>query len=150
MNDPFEVGGKTYRVAQMDTFKQFHVARRCHPLTLAIVDEVENIEGLATMPPEEKDGRFALAYSMGIAQGFSKLSDADADFILNGCLDVIQRKDDTSGQWVQVRAKNGGLMFMDVDRRVMLDLVLHVVQDKDLDLLSFFGGVSAPSAVKTP
>ena len=77
-----------------------------------------------------------------IAEALSRMSDDDTDYVIDACLLVVQRKQGET--WQSVVARNGSLMFDDIDLPAMLQLTVAVIQQ---NLGSFFpGGPSASSA----
>jgi hypothetical protein len=144
--EPLEINGKSYQVGKMDTFKQYHVARRLAPVALEMQKEVaklpEKPENAAAQAEFNEQAQVAMG--VGMMRGFAQMDDANAQFVLDRCLDVIQRKDDASGRWARVTSPAGGLMYEDIDRGAMMQLVMAVI--RELNLLDFFPVGPQPSA----
>lgn len=124
-----ELNEKRYRAKTLPARRQFHMVRR-----LASV-----LSGLAKM----KD--LALADPMAalepLAQGIASLSDADADYVIDGCLAVVELKQPAGG-WAPVMV-NGRLMFEDMDMTTMLRLTWAVLQE---NLAGFFAALPQTSS----
>lgn len=117
----FEVKGQAYRAGRLDAKRQFHVTRRLAPLLAAAGGSLEQI----------KTDPFSLFAPL--AQGIASLPDADADFVIDTCLGVVQRKQGKS--WAPVTSP-GGLMFEDIGMAEMLQIVGKVLAE---NLGGFFG-----------
>lgn len=112
------VGGVNYRSVKMDAFKQFHVIRRMGPL-------FPNIAGFLTEAKKEDSDKMLQAGYIAAALG--RLSDPDANFILNNCLATCQRQQGTV--WANLTDASGSLMFSDLSMPDMLELVWKVLED---------------------
>ena len=128
-NSEIEVDGHIYQIGPMNTFVQFHIARRLGPLAPTILMYLENSD------PDKSvmDLFFPL---MGT---ISTLSDADSEYILNQCLSVVTRKQESG--WAKVQS-SGGLMFDDITMPNMLQIVWQVILK---DIADFFPSVPAIS-----
>lgn len=120
----FEINGASYRAQQMDAMKQFHVVRRLAPL-------MGEFAGLKSAEPEK-------AFE-AIASAVSKMSDADADYVIGTCLDSVERQ--AGNQWGKIRV-SGRLMYADLPLPDMLQIVWQVLQG---NLGSFFPALLANS-----
>lgn len=107
------IGSRTFRSTKMDPFKQIHVIRRMGSL-------FPSVAGAVRVP----DKMLAAGY-IGAALG--RLSDDDANFILNSCLATCQLKQGT--MWASVVDANGTLMFQDMQLPEILELVWKVLED---------------------
>ena len=123
MSGIVEINGQSYRIGRLDAKKQFHVARRLAPL----------LAGLGGALKGEAKG-FAEMVSP-IAEALAKMSDEDSDYVIDTCLAVVARQQ--GSDWAGVMARNGGLMFQDIDLPAMLRLAVAVIQH---NLGSFFPG----------
>lgn len=127
----FEIGGKKFKLLKIDTFKQFHVVRRIAPI-------------LAELLPAMKDGPAAkgtdldkvAAFVSPIMNGLSKLSDADADFVLINLLSAVEVQQ-SAGNWAKV-AQGGMLMIQDFELPVLLQIA---GQSFMFNLSGFFGAL---------
>lgn len=123
----FEINGQTYRASKMDAFKQFHIARRLAPLHAGLSKASEaGATGLDGLVP-------------AIAEAVAGMPDADCDYILQGCLAVVQRQQET--RWVPIMAAGAKtLMFDDIDMGAMLQIAGQVITE---NLGGFFGASPA-------
>lgn len=136
MGGTFTIQCRTFTAGRLNAFTQFHIVRRLAPLT-------GRLAGLASALPNDggdlsaEDAERVLE-PLGLA--LRDIPDADADYILNACLDVteIQRSD---GGWDKVR-KNGVLMH-ELDLTTLIGVAFHVVKE---NLGGFFDAM--PSLVK--
>lgn len=112
------IGGNKYRSKKMDPFKQFHVIRRMGPL-------FPNVSGF--LKEAEKPDADRLLQAGYIAAALGRLSDPDANFIMNSCLATCERLQGTV--WAAVADNNGGMMFTDIELPEMLELVWRVLKD---------------------
>lgn len=116
-----EINGVQYRVGPMDTFVQFHVARRLGPVLMEFTDALANTDA-AKLSAEQWIAR-VFGPVMGVV---SRMSDADAEYILRACLATVERKD--GDRWALVQ-RNGNLMYSDVLMDTMLKLTIFVVRE---------------------
>lgn len=108
----------------MDTFKQFHVARRLTPV----------LGSLASAAGSGSDLTKAI---VPIADAISSMADADCDYILHACLNVV-KLDQGNNTWSPIFS-NGLLMFQEIDMATMLQIAVKVIQD---NLSGFFQGAA--------
>ncbi|MDD3310951.1 phage tail assembly chaperone [Pseudodesulfovibrio sp.] len=126
------INGNAYRAGRMDARRQFHVVRRLAPI----------ISGLTDLKSLMGDPMAALG---PLADAIAEMKDADADYILDACLAVVERKQPAGG-WAKVMV-NGGLMFQDLDMAAMLRLTWAVLQE---DMQGFFDALPRPSPAAPP
>lgn len=106
----FQVEGLTYRTTgKLDARTQFHVARRLAPVLVAMGGE-------------------DMIASVAIALG--KMTDADADYVLDACLAKVQRQQGTA--WASVAAPQGQIMFADMDMGALAQMVMAVLKEANL------------------
>jgi hypothetical protein len=149
-----KLGDNNYKIGHLDTFAQFHIARRLAPL-LANLGAALKEAGPAledkSKQEESKDqasedaGLEALSVAVGpIAETLSRMPEADVDYILHKCLAVCQREI-SPNRFAPVQLRNGTrLMFEDIDMSVLLGLTINTIQD---NLSSFFPTGPQTSAV---
>lgn len=127
MAEPFTVGDHEYRVRKMDVRTQFHVMRRLVAVMAPIAEDLKS----AAEAPE--------AVMPRVADAVRSLSNEDCDFILDRCLEVVDRKD--GERWVPVWNKSGRVMqYQDVDLGQLMTLAARVVME---NLGGFFGGLAS-------
>jgi hypothetical protein len=140
------LGDINYKIGRLDTFTQFHIARRLAPLlanlgqalkeAAPLLEKGKPAEGAEKEKEEEEVDYDALSVAMGpIADTLAKMSDADVNYILHSCLAVCQREI-APGRYSPVQLRNGTrLMFEDIEMPVMVGLAINTIQDS---LSSFF------------
>ncbi|AFC85920.1 phage tail assembly chaperone [Frateuria aurantia] len=123
----FEINGRQYQSAKMDTRKQFHVARRLAPAmgSLAAVAASGSVDNLSVLSP--------------LASAIAAMPDADCDFVLDACLAVVSLNQ--SGSWVQIANRSGGLQFDEIELGEMLQIAAKVIQE---NLGGFLPAKAAP------
>lgn len=120
------INGATYRIGKLTVFQQFHIARRLAPVLFSLGAAAANEEGgLQAFEP--------------VADALSKMSDADSEYVLMSCLDVVHRKQ--GNDWANVRARGGGLMFDDISLGTMVQLTTAVIKE---NLGNFMDVLPAP------
>lgn len=107
------INGRQFKAVKMDPFKQFHVLRRMGSL-------FPNIVGAIKIPDKLLAGSY-------VAAALSKLSDDDANFVMNSCLATCQMNQ--AGTWAPVTAPGGALMFQDLLLPDIMELVWKVLED---------------------
>lgn len=142
----FEVGGQTYRTTKMNTFVQFHLARRVAPLMIPIAARLGE-GGDLRQALAGSDGEPMMQFAVPIIEAIGTMSDTDAENIIFPCLAVVQRR--TGPAWSGVLAGGGlgaqAMMFDDISLPDMLQLVWKVLE---VNLQAFFHAV--PSASGEP
>lgn len=123
-----EIGGHTYQIGRLDVFKQFFVVRKLAPA----------LPAFASVFNPREDGRDITGPLFAI--GFGQLPDADAEFVLNTCLDAVSRRDGAGWAPVKMRGANGSatpsLMYQDLTLRQVFELAKAVMVE---NLDGFFG-----------
>ncbi|MBJ9593232.1 hypothetical protein I5745_22340 [Burkholderia seminalis] len=164
MANEFQLGGHTYQIGRLNARQQFHVSRRIAPLIppmvpalLKLYSELERARdatGAAAVtaivggaPAAEalaasKRDVVALAESVApvlqpLTDALATLKDDDADYVLDACLSVVERKH--MNGWAKVwSAQHRTTMFDDIGLEVMLPLVVRVIV---ANLGNFIGGL---------
>lgn len=125
----------TYSTGRLPAKVQFHVVRRLGK----VLGKLSGMAGLikAGTTPEElqADPEFGMAMLEPLAEGLAEMSDEAADYVIDHCLAVVERKQASGGMASVMVA--GKLMFEDMDMGVMIQLVWAVLQE---NLSGFFGG----------
>ena len=117
----FEVGGRKFQLNKIDAFRQFHIVRRIGPL---LADLVPAMSGIAkakvdNLSEEQKLAEFGKVLNP-IMQGISKLSDADADYVLFRLLGSVEvQQPQFNNAWAKV-ATDSGIMMQDLELPVLL------------------------------
>lgn len=137
-----EMNGKTYKIGKMNALAQFHVARRLLPalatagIGLAQLKEMSSLDDL-------------MALAVPISDVVSKMTDADANYIIFTCLQVVSREEvlepGKPGRYAPVVSGNQ-LMYADIDMMQMLRLAAEVVKENLGGFLMVPGGeTNSPS-----
>jgi hypothetical protein len=138
----FPINGNEYRTNKLDAVKQFHVARRIAPVLTTSVDLIQIFEKIDLANIENVEPEEIMKAISPLVSAIGALPDEDAEYIINTCLRITQRKGPT-GQWGPVMAQHGGgLMFDDIEMEHMLQIVWAVVQD---NLARFLGALPSTS-----
>lgn len=117
----FEIGSRKFKLNKIDTFKQFHIVRRLGPILGEIIPAAKGIAGLdETKMTEEQKFDFIAKLATPVMDGFSKLSDKDADFVLLSLCSAVEMQQ-SLGNWARV-ATDAGLMFQDIELPLLLQI----------------------------
>ena len=127
MND-FEIGGKNFKIGKLNAFKQFHIVRRISPILADLLPAVKEFQKFQKRKDDEKSEAERLdemaVVLAPILTGFSKLNDADSEFVLLGLLSSVEMKG-PGGAWAKI--SNGTMMmFDDLDLSIMLQIAGRV------------------------
>lgn len=142
-NHEFEIDGKTFRVVGlMEPKKAWNVARRLMPLGGALKELLPL--ALQFRGGEINSDNVAAALSLlePITQYLSRMPDADSDFVIDACLDVVQFKTGQDRGWVRI-ATGGQLMFEWITMPMMIRMTVEVVRE---NLTTFFPGLASALA----
>lgn len=112
------ISGQLYTTVKLPIFKQFHIARILCPVIWA-------------GPP------------FYIVQAFSKLSQGDAEYVVNSCLEVVQRKQEAN--WANVGSLQKP-MFADMALLDYYEVSAAVITES---LGSFFPDLLSKISAKT-
>jgi hypothetical protein len=123
MTDETEINGIRYRLAKLSAMDQFHILRRIMPIVGAIGTGAGAQERILT--------------------ALGKLSDEDAEFVLNQTLNgALRQSGDT---WVKFYVE-GRMMFDDVTLPTMLQLAFETLKGPLSDFFTGLGSLSLPAA----
>ncbi|QNB08337.1 hypothetical protein G5S34_17305 [Herbaspirillum frisingense] len=123
MGIELELAGKGYSIGKMSAKKQFHVSRRIAPLIpklIPLFTRVRKGGGISS----DLDGLAEVLQPF--ADALAKMNDEDAEYVMDACMAVIQRKNDfgwTAAWNEQVKQP----MFDDIDLGVMLPLTVRCI-----------------------
>lgn len=112
MNE-FEVDGQVYRSKKMNARTQFHVMRRMAPI----------LAPLQAVASGDMSGSL-----VALAEAIGSLSDEASDYVLDRCLEVVERKQGEGG-WAKVKLDGGPAMFADIDLMALLQIAANVLRD---------------------
>jgi hypothetical protein len=117
-----QINGDIFLCGRMNARKQFHVARRLTPIINHLVPLMNGTpmlvnDGTGTMVPSL--GNLGIVQAIAaISDTIRELPDADADYVIDTCLDAVKFRSGNS--WAPLRAPGsppgGGLMLGSADR----------------------------------
>lgn len=121
MENSFEAGGRKFKLGKIDAFRQFHIVRRIGPLLAEMMPVIAGIakSKVDKMSEAEKLEEFA-RMAAPIMQGLSKLSDADADYVLFRLLSAVEVHQEQFNSWAKIATDNG-LMMQDMELPLLLN-----------------------------
>ena len=144
------INDQTYQLGKLDAMKQLHITRRIAPLLTqltALAKSVQVPEGGSSMGS-------LLAMDMAglqpLAQALASLPDADVDYIVNTCMNVVNRRIEGGTGWAKVTAANNVLMYSDIDMSVMMQLVIQVIWSNLQGFIPATSLASQAAVAKTP
>ena len=122
----FEIGDKSFLPQKMPAKKQFHVARRLATVLETLDDIVPLLKGGAKLDDNEENNLgVIIEFVKPFAVTLQKMSDDDADFILNQCLAAC--KINVNGQWANLR--NGDRdMYQDITMTELIIIAVNVIR----------------------
>lgn len=110
-----------YKIGKLNAFSQLHVVRRMAPITARLQELADKYDPQNPMSILEPLGKALAA-----------LPDADVDYIINTCLDVVHFRQQGGG-FAPVRSH--GALMLELDMLTLLSLTVQVVKE---NLGSFF------------
>lgn len=116
MDKDFEIGGRKFKLGKMNTFKQFHIVRRISPILADMLPAIKDLQIKSGKAETFEETAKILA---PILTGFSKLSDADSEFVLYGLLSSVEAQ--INGAWAKV-ATDSMLMIQDMELPTLLQI----------------------------
>lgn len=152
-----EIGGRNYRIGDLDARKQFHVARKLGPIVSALVEVMGRAARMAPPePPPAAAGEDAASLPrrwlsassdpigalQPLIEALSTLPDESVDFILDTTLSAVSRQQPSG--WAPVMS-GGVLMFADLGLAEMVQLAFAVIEDPLSRFFHALPSASAPS-----
>lgn len=136
----FEMDGHLYRIGRLTAYEQFHVSRKVAPLIPPLIPvfmQLAKAQGALAKGGNAEDVSVLATLFQPFADGFAKLPDEAAEYVIATCLAVVRRQNEKN-DWVAIWSKNGRVMMFDElnNLSVMLRLVLRVIKDSLGDFLS--------------
>lgn len=118
----FELNGKKFKLSKLDAFKQFHVARRIGPMLSDLVSSSQMIGNLNQdeMSDGEKLEQFS-KLAKPFMDGISKLSDADADYVLLRLLSCVEVHQEQFNSWAKVSTESA-IAMQDLELPILLQI----------------------------
>lgn len=139
MEGKFEAGGREFKLNKIDAFRQFHIVRRIGPLLSELMPALAGMaknKSMNQMSETEKLEEFAKV-AQPVMLGLSKLSDADADYVLFRLLSAVEIRQPEHNIWVKV-ASDTGIMMQDIELPVLLQAAGRSLM---FNLSGFFGSL---------
>lgn len=140
----FTIGSVVYQTRKLDAFKQLHIVRRLTPCLGALASLADNKARLT----HDADGKVTgVDGDIGevmrpLADAITSLKDEDVEYILNACLEAVERRQGSG--WAKMRV-NGVTMFEGLTLPAMLAIAYHVIRD---NLTDFFGDLPSLSGLE--
>lgn len=139
MGREIELNGVQYSIGRLSAKQQLHVSRRIAPVIPPMIPAFLKLaEKLKASGGDDASGAAKAKLLMGgdlsdlgealqpFADALASLNDADADYVFDNCLSVVQRRQDSG--WARVVSlEQKSLMFQDMELGVMLPLVVQVI-----------------------
>ena len=137
MGREIQLGGNAYSIGRLSAKQQLHVSRRIAPVIPPMIKLAEKMKASGTDARDASGAANAKMLMAGdlsdlggalqpFADALASLNDADADYVFDNCLSVVQRRQDSG--WARVVSlEQKTLMFQDMDLGVMLPLVVQVI-----------------------
>jgi hypothetical protein len=162
---PVSVFGHDYKIGRMSAMRQFHVTRRLTAVLAGVGESFGEIQrqggssafaqAAASMrsgaEPEQRTE--VVRVVRPILEAIARMPDADAEFVVNACLEVVERDVGGGKGWARVMPQPGVLMFADVEMPAMLAITFHVLRanlaDFFFDLLSELSPQGETGSVST-
>jgi hypothetical protein len=117
----FEIEGRKYKLNKIDTFKQFHIARRLSPIMGEIMMVAPKVKEIKDDMSESEKLNALAQLAKPVMEGFSKLSDEDANFVLLGLCGSVEVHQSESNSWARI-ARDNTLLFNTLELPTLLQL----------------------------
>ncbi len=122
MENSFTAGGRNFKLGKIDAFRQFHIVRRIGPLLAEVaptmISMVAASKKMGNISEEQKLEEFA-KIAQPIMLGLSRLSDADAEYVLFRLLGAVEVQQKEFNVWAKV-ATDTGIMMQDLELPLLL------------------------------
>lgn len=119
----FEIGGRKFKLNRIDALKQFHLVRRLGPILGDILPVAQKLSKLKTDKVSQDEAFEAIVNTGGVTkimEGFSNLSDEDANKVLIGLCSSVEMQQE-HGNWARVAVADQ-LAFHDLELPVILQI----------------------------
>lgn len=127
----------TYSIGRLPAFDQFHISRRLAPLLgalVAVVDQ-EDVKALKDANDgdimrtlENPDATSLLEKFQPLCDALATMNDEDAEYIINKCLNVTERKN-TGGMTGFAPVRKAGAIMFDLPLPDMLAITFHTIME---------------------
>lgn len=119
----FEVDGRKFKLNKIDTFKQFHIARKLSPVLSEVIPLFQKISKIKTEGLSE-EAKFEAIVSTGgiskIMECVANLSEEDSEKVLKGLCSAVEMQQ-SQGNWARVVVGNV-LAFEDLGLPTLLQI----------------------------
>lgn len=133
----FRIGDYTYKVGKLNAKQQLALLRRLGPAIASGIGEIvplmaaarEAYEASGSIDPGSITATSAFSLIEPAAKALSVLTDEETDYVVNLCMNVVERKPD-GGAWARVWNDQAQMsMFSDIndDLSVIIKCVANVV-----------------------
>lgn len=142
----FKIGNDLYRAGSLNAIKQFHCMRKLSPC----LGKLTNIAGADVELVTDDEGNIIdfKGDIDGVISPFTSalaaMSDEDAEYIFNCCLEVTERKQQ-GGAWAPLRVKDV-TMFDGLSLPALLQIAYHVLKE---DITAFFKDLPSLSGLRS-
>ncbi len=132
----FEVAGRKFRAASMAPLKAFNVGRRVTPVLTGGLKELIALVAALPAPEQETAAGSETARALDLdalaevlapmADALAGLSDADAEYVIGGCLAQVKVEIEQGKGWAPIQA-GGQLMYDWITPALMLQITWKVL-----------------------
>lgn len=133
----FEIKGVAYRSSKLTAMQQFHVSRRLAAGMSVLRGRFQRLIALSEkgedMSPDE-----GLEIVSMLGEALAAVPQDDCDYVIAACLRAVRRQDGGGRGWCAITARDGALMYDDIQLAEMLIIVWNVLKES---MAGFFGGL---------
>lgn len=124
MSLEIDLNGNRYSIGKLSAKQQFHISRRIAPILPTLIPVFVRLASGTRVVSEDPGGLADVLQPL--ADGLAAMKDEYAEYVLDTCLQVVQRKQEHgwAGIW---SSQQRTPMFQDIDLGVMLPLVMRVI-----------------------
>lgn len=124
MAQELDLNGHRYSIGKLSAKQQFHVSRRIAPIVPTLIPVFVRLAAGSRGITEDPGGMADVLQPL--ADGLAAMKDEDADYVLDTCMQAVQRRQEHG--WTAVWSASQRVpMFQDIDLSVMLPLALRVI-----------------------
>ena len=144
------INGQTYQLGKLDAMKQLHITRRIAPLLAQLTALAKSAQTPDGTPSMSNLFSLDMALLQPLALAFAALPDADVEYVIGTCMNVVSRRIENGTGWAKVMAPNNVLMYADIDMSVLISLVIQVVWSNLQSFIPATNLTSQAIVAKTP
>lgn len=134
----FAIGDLKFKLNKLDPIRQFHIVKRCGPILsglLPVMGKIAKSAGNQSLSEHEKFEEMGFL-AQPLLEGFSKLSDKDAEKVLFSLLSSVEMQQET-GNWARIADENS-LFFQNLELPMLFNAAGRAFV---YNLASFFPGL---------